>query len=362
MTPTEPVSEGAALPSVPAPRVLGRVGLALTVASWVGAVALVALSVVGKTDRAPPNWLILFVTFLPYLYGLFVAWLFALWTAAPDRRSVPAALSLVCVAALVQWGGAWVSLRRDLEGDELRVMSWNLRRLWGGPDDGGDPTTCAIDAIRAADPDVLALLEVSKIDVGAIGSALGLDCAHATYRSGGGKTKGGLAVCVRGGDWVLRSGEGQRFVDPKDWHYVFAEVERAGRVVNVLAVHLRPYELAMNDWLEVGREGSEVVAAQSDQAAALIDRMGKLRDPTVVAGDFNSTRDAALHVDLRRHLADAWERGGNGFGGTVALGGWAPLRVDYVYASEELGVGRARVLDAGCSDHKPILTELVLRD
>lgn len=348
-------------PSSPPPRALGRVGGGLALASGVAVVALLAVTAVGRVDRAPPNWLIVVVTFLPYLYAAALAWLFALWTAAPDRRSVPALLAVVAVAAGGQWGLSWASRPQQAEGDALRVMTWNLRRLWGGPGDGGDPMACAIAAIRAADPEVLTLLEVSRADLDALGPALAMDCAHATYRSGGGRTKGGLAVCARGGAWTLRSGEGQRFVDPSDWHYVFAEVARGERVVNVLAVHLRPYELAMNDWLEVGREGSEVVAAQSDQAAALLDRMGRLKDPTVVAGDFNSTRDAALHAGLRRHLTDSWERAGLGFGGTVRLGGWAPLRVDFVYASRDLAVGRARVPEAGCSDHRPVVTELVLR-
>ncbi len=208
---------------------------------------------------------------------------------------------------------------------------------------------------------MLALQEVSKDDIDALSKAADLDCAHATYLSGGGPTKGGLAACVRRGDWELRSGSGQRFVDPRDWHYVFAEIGRGERVFNLMTVHLHPYELAMNDWLTVGREGSQVQAAQSDQAAALLDRMGRLEDPTVVAGDFNSTRDAALHVALRRHLTDSWERGGLGFGGTVRLAGWAPLRVDYVYGSREFAVGTSRVGEAGCSDHRPVLSELVLR-
>jgi endonuclease/exonuclease/phosphatase (EEP) superfamily protein YafD len=132
-------------------------------------------------------------------------------------------------------------------------------------------------------------------------------------------------------------------------------------VFNLLGVHLHPYELSMGRWIDLSRRGEAVQRAQSDQSAALLERMGRLDDPTLVAGDFNSTRDAALHVGLRQTLTDTWERGGLGFGGTVRLLGWAPLRVDYSYASGEFAVIKSRVVEAGCSDHRPVVSDLVLR-
>ncbi len=41
---------------------------------------------------------------------------------------------------------------------------------------------------------------------------------------------------------------------------------------------------------------------------------------------------------------------------------WLPLRIDYVYASEELPVVRARLPSVGCSDHLPVVVDLVLED
>lgn len=343
------------------PRTLGRAGAVLVGVSVALVLLLAGITVAGRVDRAPPSTLILLVTLLPYLYALTATWLFTLWTAAPDRTLPPVLLTATCVGALALWGPSWAARPQVAEGEDLVLMNWNLRRLWGGPDDGGDPLGCAVKAIEDAQPDVLALQEVSANDVAALSKALGLHCAHATYTSGGGPKAGGLATCVRGSDWTL-TGSGQRFVDPRDWHYVFAEVARNGRVFNLLAVHLHPYELAMNDWTTVGERGQTVQAAQSDQATALLQRMAKLSDPTLVAGDFNSTRDAALHVGLRRHLTDAWERGGLGFGGTVELFELAPLRVDYVYASEAFAVRGAEVGQARCSDHKPVIASLTLRD
>ena len=53
---------------------------------------------------------------------------------------------------------------------------------------------------------------------------------------------------------------------------------------------------------------------------------------------------------------------GFGFGGTVHLFEWLPLRVDHIYTSADFAVREAAVLTAGCSDHLPVVADLVLRE
>ncbi len=348
-------------PSQPAaPRRGGCVGAALSTSLVVGAALLGLVTLAGRSVSAPPFLLTAAVTFLPYLYGVCLAACFAVWVLAPDRRLPPLCGTVVVVWAAVLWGPAWAPRGQvDASGDHLTLMSWNVRRLWGGPTDGGDTLRCATQAIEASDPDVLTLLEVSAEDTDALSAALGLTCVHHPYRHSTSRKHGGLAACTRGSQWRLRSGAGQRFVDDEDWFYVFSEVVTAGRVVNLLAVHLHPYEYGASRY-EIDGIG-EAVRGQADQSAALLDRVRKLQDPTVVAGDFNSTRDVALHHALRRSMTDAWERGGLGFGATATFLG-LPLRIDYVYVSDQLVVGDSTVPDVGCSDHRPVVTHLVLAD
>lgn len=354
----------------------GRLGALLGWIAIVSVLTLATVALMGRLLSAPPALVAAAVAFLPYLFIAVAVGLFVLWALLPDRRTLPASLCTVILLGAALWGPSWSARGGAAEGVPVRVMSWNLRRLWGGPDDGGDPLKCAVAAIEASDPDVLSLLEVSAEDIGRLEAALGMQCAHHPYMSISGSKHGGLAACTRGA-WHLQSGRGQRFVDARDWYYVFAEVEHDARVFNLFAVHLSPYEyvakrlrtgvkgLAKGDaepLQELGEQGSRIVAGQSDQAAALLHRVERLSDPTVIAGDFNSTRDASLHASLRHHLTDAWEHGGQGFGGTVHLFGWLPLRIDYVYASEELPVVQARLPTAGCSDHLPVVVDLVLED
>lgn len=366
----------------PAPAPGGRVrrvgdivaGTAITVV-WL----LLALVAVGRVVRAPPAVVAAAVTFLPYLYAACTALVFVGWAAFPRRRMLAACVVALVVVAALLWGPKWETEPGDAAGgDQIRVMSWNLRRLWGGPEDGGDAMRCAVQAIEATDPDVLTLLEVSHDDVEQLKTALGLDCVHHAYTETGGPRTGGLAACVRGADWRLRSGHALRYVDRLDWYYVLAEFERVapgGPVFNLLSVHLSPYEyvakkihtsvkaLRQGDpeaLVEVSREGEGVVKGQADQSAALLERVDKFHDPTIVAGDFNSTRDTSLHAALRRKLKDAWEVGGAGFGGTVYLFDRLPLRIDYVYVSDQFRVRHTEIPTFGCSDHQPVVSDVVL--
>jgi len=341
------------------PRTGGKAGTAITAVTAAGVFVLFATVLMGRVVRAPPLLLTVAVTLLPYLWLGAMAWIFAVWSALPDRRSLPVMLAAVVLLGAGLWGPSWAARGERTTGEPLTVMTWNLRRLWGGPVDGGDAAKCVADAVALENPDVITLLEVSLEDVDKLGNLLGLRCVHSTYHESSSSKKGGLASCVRGSRWHLNSGSGLRFVDSEDWFYVFSEVQRAGDVFNVLAVHLHPYELHMNDLKDIS---SDVVRAQSDQSAALLARVEKFNDPTLVSGDFNSTRDAALHSSLRKHLTDAWERGGFGFGGTVKFFDWVPLRVDYVYASDDFAVVDAHVPDIGCSDHQPVVTRLLLRE
>ncbi len=352
----------------------GAVGALLSGVYGVLVLGLWGVTWMGQDWSAPPGWFAALVTFLPYLYAGILGLGFLLWTLLPDRRLLPVAqVALVATAAWL-WGPSWPA-RGDASSDvSVEVMAWNLRRLWGGPDDGGDALACAVRVLEEESPDVLALTEVSEQDVRALEAAAGLKCVHHTYRSDQGPKSGGLATCT-GAGWTIEAGSGQRFVDDEDWFYVFSEVRREEQLFNVLAVHLTPYdyaakrlrtgvqELAKGDpsaLADLERSSEQVVKGQSDQAAALLHRVRRLEHPTVVAGDFNSTRDAALHTSLRQHLVDTFERGGFGFGGTIDVGGWLPLRIDYVYASPRFEVADARVVAAGCSDHRPVVSQLVL--
>lgn len=326
----------------------GRLGTLLALLSWLGLLAWLGLVAAGRIDRAPGNALISLLFALPYLWLMHVVGVFCLWCGLPDRRSLPAVLGLSVVAGLWLWGPGLASWGRPAEADEITVLSWNVQRLWG---DGEEASPgCVRAVLEREQPDIVAMMEISEENLRSL-DGIGLQCVHTPYTAGGGERNGGLAVCGRG-TWQAR-GTPRQFVAGQDWNYLAAEVERAGRVLNVLAVHLRPHHVGMP-----ADRKEEVAALQADQSRALVERVARLRDPTIVAGDFNSTRDFWLHAALREHLSDLWEQGGIGFGATKHLWGWLPLRIDFVYVSREVAVHDARVLSDTCSDHLPVLGRL----
>ncbi|MCO4744257.1 MAG: endonuclease/exonuclease/phosphatase family protein [Proteobacteria bacterium] len=360
----------------PIPRTGGRWGGALDIASLAVVLGLVGVAIAGRQLRAPPAYLTVLVTFLPYLTLAAAVWAFSVWAIVPDRRLPPILLTVVVLLGAALWGPSWASRGEVVDGDDLRVMTWNVRRLWGGPSEL-DPAVCVAQAIAEESPDLVALLEVSAEDVEKLSTELGLHCVHGDYTGSGSRTAGGIATCVRtNSEWQFRRGWMQRFVDDEAWFYSFAEVERNGRVVNLLGVHLHPYRFQPKwvrdsvDGLRRGRArglfdlfqaSEEVTRGQAGQAKAVLERVDALRDATLIVGDFNSTRDAQLHAALRDNMTDAWERGGQGLGPTVRFAGRVPLRIDYIYASEDFAVRESRTSDVSCSDHASVTADLTLR-
>jgi hypothetical protein len=275
----------------------------------------------------------------------------------------------------VLWGPSWPSWSDRRPGVPLVLMEWNVERLWGQAPGSTSPLACVVETVKVANPDLLSLLEVSQDELKTLEKALEMDCVQSDYLGSGKANRGGLALCVRGDVWRLFSGAPQPYLDTDNWRYVFAELQSETAHVNALAVHLRPYAFGphsiQNSVLNVAvgnpgpfqalqAAGAEVASNQGAHAEALLDRVSRFSDPTLLAGDFNSTRDMALHYRLREQLADTYEVGGRGLGPTTYVGGWLPLRVDFVYATPGIGVVSSSVLDRQCSDHRPILSELTV--
>ncbi len=365
--------------------------LAWTLLLW-GLGVLWGITIMGRVDTTPAAPLVIAVLLLPWLHaaacwGLLLAMLLA-------RRSrwmwVLGALHL----------GLELGVRGDAcaptchlpsgasEGAEpLRVLSWNVGRLGAFADP--DQPRCSPDAaregvlatIREAQPDALVLLEISGQRLEVLAEELGMGCEQIDYYGRGGKGTGGLAVCVPSdGPWRITRARDLPL--PPGWRYVFTEISDGARTFNVLALHVLPYGVTMREVeraLRASARGElgplaalltqmeEAVATQTEQVAAVRRLVAGFQDPTVVAGDFNSTPDSAVHVNLRRQLSDAWQQAGRGSGTTRHVDGWLPLRIDYIYTTPELDAVGAQTLtcqcegELNCSDHRAVQVDLVLR-
>ena len=110
----------------------------------------------------------------------------------------------------------------------------------------------------------------------------------------------------------------------------------------------------------VADEVASVAVTQGAQSVALLERVGKLKDPTIIAGDFNTTSEFSLHTRLRKSLRDAWRDAGWGFGATTVFHDVLPLRVDYLYTTPDITAVDAAVGTAQCADHRPLIAHFDL--
>lgn len=349
--PGPPAEAAAPSPAQPAPP---RRRPLLAWLAPVGLLGLLGLTLLTRVARTATILQAAVATALPAIWVLGVGLLLLmllLWRR--DRLVRLAALTgVLCWLAI--WGRVWAAFPAVVGSEGVRVLSWNVQRLAFEEDPEGPALQCVVDALERLSPDVLALQEVTAEDLDRLSRKLPLSCVHTDYQGTGRSDRGGLAACVLGERVDLRRGWTPRFTPDRAWYYAFAELAVDGRVFNLMSVHLHPYGRY------VGRLPNEVPRVQNDEAQALLRRVEGFEDPTLLAGDFNSPRDAGLHVAIRGHMRDAFERGGWGPGPTVHALGFLPLRVDYLYATLGWRVGPVSIDGAECADHRAIVGELGL--
>ena len=336
----------------------------------------IAMLIASSSLVLPHSYLVLLAASLPLC--------FSQW-----RRPSRILSALIVASMLWQWGRSWVAWPAGpIRGDptqSIQVATWNVARLGefcGRSDCSVEEATamaCVGDVLAQHRPDMLALQEISLQRLRAFEETLGWHCrlpdgqvAWIDYAGNNVEYHGGVAVCVpQDGDWTLRSLQHPSL--PPSWHYIFSEVHSSetGELLNFLSVHFKPPRLSeahawrvLSDGLEglrrLGHALAETNVEQAAQASQLLSSAARFQDPTILAGDFNSTRDTTIHHGLRTQFTDSWEHGGWGYGASRVFAG-IPLRIDYIYASTpHFSVKRSRRSSTGCSDHRAVFSTIRL--
>jgi endonuclease/exonuclease/phosphatase (EEP) superfamily protein YafD len=233
------------------------------------------------------------------------------------------------------------------EEPTLRVLTYNVN--YGLASDAD-----TLGAIGVADADVVVLQETTPEWEVAIRERLSASYPQMLFHHSRGA--GGLAVLAR---FPVHSRE---VIDaPSGWFPAWRlVVDGPLGPVQLLAVHLRP---------PVSESGSVVSGyfttqpIREQEISAYLERL-EPGLPTIIAGDFNERDGRAMEV-LRQH----------GFRSSVSeLHGRHPTwrwqtslgqvraQLDHVVHDELLLPRRAEIIDAGRSDHLPVLVELVRAD
>ena len=291
-------------------------------------------------------------------YNLLAAGAFLVRTA-PFYLGVACILALLIAVAMRRWRLAAVSAavavagllpallhllpvdQPPANGPAVRVMAMNL--LAGTRD-----TAPAVAAIRAANPDVLLVEELTPLHVAALNKAFGEDYPHRLLYPN--PATHGLGLYSRR---PVRLIEPPVQTNANAWRVLTAALDVGGKQVVLYQVHFAS-----------PRKLNKIVGNRR-QTADLIDRMaaeaaGENR-PVIVAGDFNFSPTSPNAAALRRAgLRAAHDLAGPGPGGTwpAAAGRWLAFRIDEVYVSPSLTVSDAGVGGRTRSDHRPVWADV----
>ena len=277
------------------------------------------------------------------------------------------------------WTLGW-STAVDSAETVVPIMTWNIQGL---DTLTNTKDTCAMDFLQTWTQNetmpILLFQEVPKSSVRRIEQTLDLSCTWNSYFN---HSKIGLLICADS-VWKFRF-ENHRTMDTGS-SYGFQQVEvsqkKERNTFNILNVHMPSLAMIARkegirtkrtvvETLKVNRNPKtylNLLRAQYRAHQSSINRIlnlsQKLKDPTVIGGDFNMPPTGSIHKVLAQYgMHDAHREAGTGWGFTTERFGFLFNRIDFLYGTDNLTwVGDTRVHDdVTCSDHAPVTANLRL--
>jgi exonuclease III len=332
----------------------------------------------------PAGWLAVFITILPYLYlGLFIQCVLSYLIFR--KKKWLGLLSLVIISALVIWGSVMIpkSGKPDKNLKSLKVMTWNIERMGEYSDSGNSVNENSYQIgrlIRNHNPDIVSILEITQVQMVSLMEKLDVPDENymwSDYYGTGNKNYAGLGICLIKSDNGFKIKNKLNLELPPNWKYVYSEICNDDEsCLNFIAIHVVPPKIKRYDvrnivknmfkfekdsfksLIEILNDYEKQISLQGGQTTMVLELLNDLNDPTIIAGDFNSTRDTALHSTMRKSLVDTWSLAGIGMGPTRYWSDFLPLRIDYIYVTHDFNVIKSEVIQSDCSDHLPVISTI----
>jgi endonuclease/exonuclease/phosphatase (EEP) superfamily protein YafD len=293
-------------------------------------------------------WLALANTLAEYLFlPLPVLLAAALWRRA--WRLLPAlALPAITFAALF---GQLLLPRASAPrpaGTTITAMTFNV--LTSNKDTGA-----LARAIRAAQPDILGLQELTGGKRAALKAALGDELPYHTLDRP--ETFGNIGLMSRFPVEAVTP-----LALPTGQPAMHALLRASGQRLHVFVAHLSPNHLFKDPSAGAAAATRRAYAARAAEVARLREEIGRLREPAILLCDCNLTDTSQAYAELRAFLADSFREVGWGLRHTSYAAGlpFPAQRIDYVWHNQGLAAIAAEVGQAGGSDHHPVVVRLTL--
>jgi endonuclease/exonuclease/phosphatase (EEP) superfamily protein YafD len=240
----------------------------------------------------------------------------------------------------------------DARRGALRLMTYNLN--YANPN-----FAATLDAIAAAGADIVLLQEVSDRWRDALLERFAATYPHHAFRIHT-RMAGGLAVLsklplAREELWAPPTGTGAWFPAQR------LVVTTPAGALQLLNIHLRP-ALDRGSWIRGFMTTREVRLKEIEAHWRNLDRQA----PTIVAGDFNEDPSGrAVAFLAQQGLTRVATTGPTTWRYRTTSRGMAfdllKMDIDHVMIDEHLVASDARVLDAGTSDHRPVVVTIAPR-
>jgi endonuclease/exonuclease/phosphatase (EEP) superfamily protein YafD len=212
----------------------------------------------------------------------------------------------------------------------------------------GDP----VEELRKWDPDIVILQQVFPHRVKQMAETLyGGGGDFRAYRTNGIITRFGISHEVR---WSPITPNQQVTIRLPD-----------GREIEVVNVHLATAATDMRVWS--GEERKLHRMNRKLRKTELSDVLAGLRQttpfpsrPTILGGDFNSSATDVVHRQLTRDFGNTFAESGRGWGNTFHRR-FPILRIDHIYATRRFDPVSSRVVPTKTTDHRMVISDLLLR-
>jgi endonuclease/exonuclease/phosphatase (EEP) superfamily protein YafD len=212
-------------------------------------------------------------------------------------------------------------------------------------------TDALVSAVRAAQPDILGMEELTNGKRAALRAAFGSELPYHTFD--GTTSFGNVGLMTRFPIETLRP-----ITLPSGQPALYAKLRVNTQPVHVFVAHLTPNHLFKNPTINLATAASDAFARRAAEVAFLREELRGLNEPALLLCDCNLTDTSQAHAQLSAILTDSFREAGWGLRNTNDATSLPMQRIDYVWHSAGIVAIAADVGHAGGSDHLPVIVRL----
>ena len=141
---------------------------------------------------------------------------------------------------------------------------------------------------------------------------------------------------------------------------IYADVVKGKDTIRIYNLHLESLRISPKvsflqevDKDKILKRLSNGFIGQQEHMAQILDHKAETPYPVLLCGDLNNTPFSYVYRKIEKGMKDAFVEKGNGLGTTYLFDSY-PMRIDYVFASEEIEVLKFETIKKTFSDHYPV--------